>query len=47
MRDASFLSNEIDSNLLVNESSIIKRELEQKERQLEELWQEINDFSLN
>jgi hypothetical protein len=38
VRDARFLSNEIDSNLLVNESSIIKRELEQKERQLEELW---------
>ena len=32
VRDARFLSNEVDSTLLVNESSIIKRELEQKER---------------
>ena len=47
MRDARFLSNELDSTLLVNESSIIKRELEQKERQLEELWKDITDFSLN
>ena len=47
VRDARFLSNEIDSNLLVNESSIIKRELEQKERQIEELWKEINDYSVN
>jgi hypothetical protein len=47
VRDARFLSNELDSTLLVNESSIIKRELEQKERQLEELWKDITDFSLN
>ena len=44
VRDARFLGNEVDSALLVNESSIIKRELEQKERKLEELQKEIADF---
>lgn len=47
VRDARFLVNELDSTLLKSETSIIKRELEQKERQLEDLWKEIADFSIS
>ena len=45
MRDNRYLANELDATSLVNESSIIKRELEQKEREIEELWQEISSFN--
>jgi hypothetical protein len=45
VRDARLLGNELDTTLLQNESSIIKRELEQKERDIEELMQEISSSS--
>ena len=45
VRDARLLGNELDTTLLQNESSIIKRELEQKEWDIEELMQEISSSS--
>lgn len=44
-RDARFLLNELEMCRLVNEASIIKRELEQRERSVEELWKSLTEES--
>ena len=46
-RNSRFLLNEIEAGRITNEASIIKRELEQRERNIEEVLKQISDMTLN
>jgi hypothetical protein len=46
-RNTRFLLNEVEAGRITNEASIIKRELEQRERNIEEVLKQISDLTLN
>lgn len=44
VRDTRELMNDLEGNRMINEASIIKKELEQIEKSIEDAWQNINDI---
>ena len=46
-RNSRFMKNEIEICKLINETAVLKRELEQKEKYVEDLSKDIDKRSLN